>query len=132
MTRRPPGPCKRLRAGPTPVALARPILAVLLAYALTIAALVGPASRLEAMPGGYPEWCRGDRAGEPAGGTPADHPDCTVACAQFQSPPPPSAAAGWTGPAPTWQTAVRSVCEGEGAPAFPPAAPQSVRGPPLA
>ena len=121
-----------LRAGPEPAARVRPILAVLIAYALVIAALLGPASRLSAMPGAAPEWCRGDRAGEPASGAPNDHVDCALACAQGQSPSPPPAAAAWMDPASAWQTALRELFDRESAPAFPPAAPQCMRGPPTA
>jgi hypothetical protein len=120
------------RIGLWPVARVRPLLVLLLAYALAVAALVGPAGRLAAMPGGAPEWCRGDVAGEPSGGTPYDHHDCAAACAQHQPPSPAPAAAGWTDPAPTWQPAVHSGCDREGGPAFPPAAPLSMRGPPPA
>ncbi|MFZ4531102.1 MAG: hypothetical protein ACOYOJ_04730 [Alsobacter sp.] len=130
MSGAPSGTGKILRAGQASGAVVRPLLAVLLAYALAVAALVGPGGRLAAMPGWAPEWCRGDSAGEPASGTPADHPDCATACARHQPPSPPPAAAGWTDPAPAWQTAVLRVGDGEGAPAFPPAAPQSMRGPP--
>ena len=58
-------PQKPDRIGLWPVPRMRPLLVVLLAYTLAVAALVAPAGRLAAMPGGAPEWCRGDVAGEP-------------------------------------------------------------------
>jgi len=125
-------PQKPDRIGLWPVPRMRPLLVVLLAYTLAVAALVAPAGRLAAMPGGAPEWCRGDVAGEPSGGLPADHPDCATACAQHQPLSSPPAAAGRLGPAPAWQIAVPKVQDGAGGPAFPPAAPHSMRGPPSA
>jgi len=132
MMRVPIRPETSSRAGPRLVVRLRPLLAVLLAYALAMAALIGPAGQLSAMPGGAPEWCRGDRAGDPTGGTPADLHDCASLCAQGQSASAPPLADGWAGPALAWQITACSVCDGEGAPAFPPAAPRGVRGPPPA
>ena len=122
-------PC---RIGLWPVLRLRSFLVVLLAYALAVAALVGPAGRLAAMPGEAPEWCRGDQTGDPSGGGPSAHPDCATACAQHQPLSPPPAAAGRADPVPAWRIAVHEVCDGVAGPAFPPAAPHGMRAPPPA